>query len=349
MLNEHTLWSAVEQRDPSWDGLFVYAVPSTGIYCRPTCPSRRPRREGVRFFASAGAALTEGFRACRRCHPDGPVPLPPHIERIRRACAALAEADGRVTMADLATLVGGSAHHLVRTFKRTLGISPREYDDACRLGCLRDGLRSGAGVASATYAAGYGSWSRVYERAGSNLGMTPGVYARGARGEEVRYTIVESPLGRLLVAATVRGLCAVKIGANDELLEAELRAEFPAAQVAGAEGPFADWVTRIVASLDSATPDARLPLDIRATAFQRLVWAELQKIPRGRTRSYREIARRIGRPTAARAVARACATNPVAIVIPCHRVVREDGSIGGYHWGPDRKRALLDAERGGVD
>lgn len=349
MLNENTLWKAVEQRDASWDGLFVYAVPSTRIYCRPTCPSRRPRRAGVRFFAAAGAAVSEGFRACRRCRPDGPVQLPPHIDRIRRACAALADVEERVSLAALASLVGGSAHHLLRTFKRTLGISPREYEDACRMGCLKAGLRSGESVASATYGAGYGSGSRVYERAASNLGMTPGAYARGARGEQVRYAIVGSPLGRLLVAATPRGLCAVKIGASDETLAAELRAEFPSAQVGGAAAPFSDWVRDIVASLEKGMPDARLPLDIRATAFQRLVWRELQKIPRGRTRSYREIARRIGRPAAARAVARACATNPVAIVIPCHRVVREDGGLGGYHWGTERKRALLDAERRGVD
>jgi AraC family transcriptional regulator of adaptative response/methylated-DNA-[protein]-cysteine methyltransferase len=346
MLNEHVLWTAVEARDAQWDGVFVYAVRSTRIYCRPTCASRRPRRDGVQFFATAGAAAAAGFRACRRCAPDGPVTVAPHIERIRRACATIAERhDERLSLSELAGAVGGSAHHLLRTFKQTLGISPREYADSCRIGCLKAGLRTGDGVAAATYAAGYGSASRVYERASSALGMTPASYARGATGESVRYVCVDSPLGRLLVAATPRGICSVKIGGSDKTLENELKEEFPLARISPEDTQLGSWVSHIVESLAHGAPDARLPTDVRATAFQRLVWRELTRIPRGSTRSYQDVARRIGRPTAARAVARACAANPVALVVPCHRVVRGDGTAGGYRWGRDRKRALLESER----
>jgi AraC family transcriptional regulator, regulatory protein of adaptative response / methylated-DNA-[protein]-cysteine methyltransferase len=348
MVNETLLWNAVSARDAQWDGVFVYAVPSTHIYCRPTCPSRRPRREGVRFFATAVAAESEGFRACRRCRPAAPPGLPAGLERVRRACAEIAaHADSGLTLTDLARTVGGSPHHLLRTFKQVLGISPREYKDACRVGALKAGLKNGNGVASATYDAGYGSGSRVYERAPAALGMTPAVYARGGEGTDVRYITTDSSLGRLLVAATPRGVCAVKIGASDAALEAELRSEYPAAHVDRADKDLTQWVTRIVSSLEPGAPDPRLPTDVRATAFQRRVWRELQRIPRGRTRSYAEVARRIGQPSSARAVARACAANPVAIVVPCHRVVRGDGSIGGYHWGAARKRSLLESEKAG--
>lgn len=345
MLDETLLWTAVRERDAAWDGVFVYAVRSTGIYCRPTCPSRRPKREGVRFFALPNAAESEGFRACLRCHPrSAGVPAP--LERVRNACAALAShQNGPIPLAALARLVGGNAHHLLRTFKRTIGISPREYADACRIGCLKAGLRAGEGVAAATYAAGYGSGSRVYERSSATLGMTPAAYARGGKGETVEYVTVASPLGRLLVAATARGICAVKIGDADAALARDLRSEYPAAIVARADDRLSAWVSRIVDSLKPGAPDPRLPTDVRATAFQRRVWRELQRIPRGRTRSYKEVAQRIGQPQAARAVARACAANPVALIVPCHRVVRTDGTAGGYHWGAARKRALLKGER----
>lgn len=346
MLDEETLWNAVEVRDAQWDGAFVYGVPSTRIYCRPTCPSRRPRRAGVRFFPAGGAAAAAGFRACLRCHPDGAPLPPPGIDRVRRACAQIAALpDERMSLAQLAARVGGSPHHLLRTFKKTLGISPREYAEACRIGCLKEGLRAGDGVASATYAAGYGSGSRVYERAASTLGMTPAVYARGGQGQAVRCVIVGSPLGKLLVAATPKGICAVEIGTSASALESDLRREFPLATVATGDKELKGWVDGIVASLAPGAADPRLPLDVRATAFQRRVWRELQQIPRGSTRSYSEVARRIGSPDGARAVARACAANPTAIVVPCHRVVREDGGLGGYHWGVERKRALLRAEK----
>jgi AraC family transcriptional regulator of adaptative response/methylated-DNA-[protein]-cysteine methyltransferase len=348
MLNENHLWTAVCSRDSNWDGVFVYAVPSTRIYCRPTCPSRRPKRAGVRFFASAPDAESAGFRACRRCRPALPATVPPAIERVRRACAAIASRpDERVTLSGLARAIGGSPYHLLRTFQRVLGVSPREYADACRLGCLKAALRNGEGVASATYMAGYGSGSRVYERAPASLGMTPAAYAGGGAGADVRYALVASPLGRLLVAATPRGVCAVKIGDTDRALELDLRAEYPAARIAKDDGQLEAWTRTILGSFRPGAPDPRLPLAVRATAFQRRVWRELQRIPRGTTRSYSDVARRIGRPGAARAVARACATNPVAVVVPCHRVVREDGALGGYHWGVERKRSLLENERAG--
>lgn len=341
---DRTLWQAVRDRNPAWDGVFVYAVQSTGVYCRPTCPSRRPRADRVRFFAAPQSAEDAGYRACRRCDPQSTA-APAAVERVRRACVALARRrDGAIRLSDLARLVGGNAHHLLRTFKQTLGITPREYVDACRVGALKAGLRSGNGVAAATFDAGYGSGSRVYEHSSAKLGMTPAAYARGGKGESVQYVTVESPLGRLLVAATPRGVCAVKIGDADPALERELRDEYPAATVGRGDAPLSAWVARIVESLAPGAPDPRLPTDVRATAFQRRVWRELQRIPRGRTRSYQEVARRIGQPKAARAVARACAANPVALVVPCHRVVRHDGQPGGYHWGAERKRALLATE-----
>jgi AraC family transcriptional regulator of adaptative response/methylated-DNA-[protein]-cysteine methyltransferase len=346
MLNEERLWTAVSARDARWDGAFVYAVPSTRIYCRPTCPSRRPRRDGVRFFAAPAAAEAAGFRACKRCRPGGAA-ADPKVERVQRACATIAASpDERLTLDALARSVGSSPYHLLRTFKQTLGVSPREFMDACRMGCFKSELQSGRGVASATYAAGYGSGSRVYEQAAARMGMTPAVYAAGGLGVSVHYVTVESPLGILLVAATPRGICAVKLGSNAKTLENELQHEYPAASLTPGDRQLRKWVAGILESLDPGAPDPRLPIDVRATAFQRIVWRELQRIPRGETRSYADIAKRIGRPTAARAVARACATNPVAVVVPCHRVVRSNESLGGYRWGLERKRVLLEGERG---
>jgi AraC family transcriptional regulator, regulatory protein of adaptative response / methylated-DNA-[protein]-cysteine methyltransferase len=346
MLNEQVLWDAVLRRDPAWDGAVVYGVRSTGIYCRPSCPSRRPRPGGVRFFAAPSDARAAGFRACRRCHPDAEQAMPAALDRVRRACRAIAARPGRrLSLARLAGALEASPHHLLRSFKAAIGITPREYAEACRVGCLKRELRNGQDVTSAIYGAGYGSSSRVYEAARATLGMTPGAYARGGTGEAVEFAIVASPLGRLLVAATGKGVCAVALGDSDARLEAALRAEYPRATVTSGPARFQAWIGAIVAALEPGAPDVRLPLDVRATAFQRLVWRELQRIPRGTTRSYQEIARRIGRPGAARAVARACATNPVALVVPCHRVVREDGRPGGYRWGASRKRKLLDAER----
>lgn len=347
MLDENVLWNAVLERAAGWDGVFVYGVTSTRIYCRPTCPSRRPRRDRARFFAHGDLARAEGFRPCRRCRPQEASTSTPALDRIRGVAHAIAARKGaRVSLAALARASGIGQHQLLRSFKRALGITPREYADACRTGCLKSALKSGRGIADAGYAAGYGSGSRVYERAPSTLGMTPARYAAGGKGESVRYAIARSSIGHVLVASTDRGICAVTLGDSAEALSRDLAVEFPGAHVERDEAALAPAVSAVVDSIEKRAPDPRLPLDVRATAFQQRVWKELQRIPRGRTRTYREIAERIGRPAAARAVARACASNPVALVVPCHRVVRADGSTSGYRWGSDRKKRLLEGEAG---
>jgi AraC family transcriptional regulator of adaptative response/methylated-DNA-[protein]-cysteine methyltransferase len=335
-------WQAVANRDP--DAAFVYAVRSTGIYCRPSCPSRRPRRDRVLFFARATAAAQAGFRACRRCAPDRS--SDPQVELVQAACRAIDEAvDGKVTLVDLGKRVGSSPYHLQRTFKRIMGISPRQYADSRRLERLRNRLHAGEPVTAAVYDAGYGSSSRVYERAGSQLGMPPAVYGRGGRGMRVRYATAACPLGRLLVAATERGICFVSLGDSDLELETVLWRQYGEAEIERDPGPLDQWVEAILRYLAGQEPHLDLPTDVRATAFQRRVWEELRAIPYGETRSYGEIARALGKPDAVRAVGHACAINPTAIVVPCHRVVRGDGNLAGYRWGIERKRMLLAAER----
>jgi AraC family transcriptional regulator, regulatory protein of adaptative response / methylated-DNA-[protein]-cysteine methyltransferase len=329
-------WHAVLARDRRFDGAFVYAVRSTGIYCRPSCASRRPRRTQVTFFPIPEAAEREGFRACRRCHPADAPGADATVALVREACRAIAAGEP----------LRSDTRRLARAFKRVLGITPRAYADARRVSHFKQELKRRKHVSLALYEAGYSSTSRVYEHTHEQLGMTPATYARGGTGIGIAYITVPTSLGRLLVAATERGVCRVALSDNDAALEAELIAEFPAARVVeDKSGKLHGWVTAILAYLDGREPDLDLPLDIRATAFQRRVWQELQKIPFGKTRSYAEVARLIGKPTATRAVAQACATNPVALLIPCHRVVREDGDLGGYRWGSERKRALLDRER----
>jgi AraC family transcriptional regulator of adaptative response/methylated-DNA-[protein]-cysteine methyltransferase len=343
---DNLFWSAVVARDARFDGAFYFAVRSTGVYCRPSCPSRRPLRSNVLFFPQRKQAEIAGFRACKRCRPATPAARDARAELVLRACRKIEEqAETPPSLAALATELRISPFHLQRTFKRVLGISPREFADACRIAQFKAGVRSGESVAAAMYGAGYGSSSRLYERAPAQLGMTPGEYRSGGRGMKLGYTIVASPLGRLLVAATERGVSAVCIGDSDAKLTAALREEYPAAEIVSGSEHLAQWTRDIVRHLQGALPHLDLPVDIRATAFQWRVWQELRRIPRGATRSYGEVARRIGRPRAVRAVARACATNPVAIVIPCHRVVRADREPGGYRWGAQRKRELLARER----
>jgi len=342
-------WHAVLARDARLDGRFVFAVRSTGIYCRPSCPSRRPRREQVLFFARPEAAERRGFRACRRCRPGDAVNGNPQAALVRRTCRAIDEhlrenSEGAPSLADLSAKTGLSPHHLQRTFKRLMGISPRQYADAKRVGVLKTQLRKGDDVTTALYEAGYGSSSRLYERANGQLGMTPATYRRGGQGMQIGYTIVDSPLGRLLVAATKRGISALYLGDSDAKIESALRHEYPNAEVHRDQNGMGNWVRTILKHLRGLEPRLDLPVDVQATAFQRRVWEELRAIPYGSTRSYSEIARAIGHPKANRAVARACATNPVSVVIPCHRVVREDGHLGGYRWGLNRKQALLEQE-----
>jgi AraC family transcriptional regulator of adaptative response/methylated-DNA-[protein]-cysteine methyltransferase len=292
------------------------------------------------------AARRCGYRPCRRCRPDHATAADPHVETVRAVCRHIeANLEGPLTLADLGRRAGLSPAHLQRVFKQLTGISPRQYADACRLGRLKARLKTKGTVTTALYEAGYGSSSRLYERAASQLGMTPAAYQRGGPSSHIRYTLVDCPLGRLLLAGTDRGVCAVYLGDADAPLEGELRREFPAARVEHDDAGLAAWAGELVEHLGGRQPHLDLPLDVRATAFQWRVWQELRAIPAGSTRTYGEVAEALGRPSAARAVARACATNPASVLIPCHRVVREDGGLGGYRWGLKRKRALLDRER----
>jgi AraC family transcriptional regulator of adaptative response/methylated-DNA-[protein]-cysteine methyltransferase len=340
------LWGAVLARDARSDGRFVYAVRSTGVYCRPSCPSRRPNRDSVRFFAGPDAAEIAGFRECRRCHPRAGVAPAPGLDNVRKAAAYIAShADEPLTLSRLAAHVRTSPFHLQRTFTRILGISPRAYQDALRAQRFRSDLRRGKPLTSAMYDAGYGSSSRVYERQPTGPGMTPAAYRRGAKGAAVAFTIVDSSLGRLLVAGTDKGLCSVKLGDRDDLLERDLRSEYPSAEIRHEQGAFSKWVRTLVAHLDGRAPKLDLPVDVQATAFQWKVWRYLQSIPYGETRAYSQVAEDLGEPSATRAVARACATNRVCLVIPCHRVVQKGGGLGGYRWGIERKRKLLQKEK----
>lgn len=339
-----TAWRAVQQRDARYDGRFVYGVSSTRIFCRPSCPSRRPTRAAVEFFPSTGDAERAGYRACKRCRPTSATP--DAAERaVAKACDYLTRhADERVTLDTLARATGMSPFHIQRAFKRVMGVSPREFQAAQRRKRFTERLQAGDAVSRATYEAGFGSSSRAYEQ---ELGMTPAAMRRKGAGQRIQFVVVDSPLGRLLVAYTEKGVCTVALGDDDGALERAFRTDFPEAEIHRAGDTIHRWAAAIVAALAPGGRDASIPLDARGTAFQWRVWNALQQIPRGTTLTYSEVARRIGQPSAARAVARACATNPVALVVPCHRVVREDGTLGGYRWGLSRKQAILDRERVG--
>jgi AraC family transcriptional regulator of adaptative response/methylated-DNA-[protein]-cysteine methyltransferase len=338
-------WTDVLARARAADGAFVYAVTSTGVFCRPSCPSRRPRRDRVRFFETPSAAERAGFRACRRCAPAGARPVSAAAQAVSRAAAYLrAHATETVLLGDLAAHVGLSPSHLQRAFTAHTGVSPREFQAAYRAEHFRQALRAGQDVTEATYEAGYGSPSRVSDQKPTGRGVSPSAYRKGAAGETITYAVLDSALGRLLVAATPKGVCAVKLGASDQALTADLTAEFPGATVRAGSLP-GGWARAIAAAVGArpaTTPD--VPVDVQGTAFQWRVWKALLAIPAGETRSYGQVAASIGRPTAVRAVARACATNPVALVVPCHRVVPAAGGTGGYRWGAERKSALLARE-----
>ena len=338
-------WDAVTGRDRSMDGVFFYAVRTTGVYCRPSCPSRRPKPENVVFFRSRDGAERAGFRPCMRCKPERDIQTDGNSEIVEKVCRYIeTHPDQPATLGALSSAIGLSPFHLHRTFKALTGITPRAYADSRRLESLKAGLREGHSVTRSLYDAGYGSSSRLYERASLQLGMTPSRYRKQGSGVTIRYSIAETAVGRLLLAATARGICSIRFGSSETALEVALRREYPQAEIVRTDKQLASWV-RAVRDRIRGQSAGSLPLDIRATAFQRLVWEELRAIPSGATRSYGEIAKRIGQPRAARAVARACATNPVAVAIPCHRVVREDGALGGYRWGIQRKQKLLDLEK----
>jgi AraC family transcriptional regulator of adaptative response/methylated-DNA-[protein]-cysteine methyltransferase len=338
-------WDAVLARDSSQDGEFFFAVASTGVYCRPSCPAKRPRRENVSFFRRPEQAEKAGFRACLRCRPKSAA-RNPQTDTVKNVCRYIEQhLDEPVTLERLGAAFGQSPFHLQRTFKKALGITPRAYADSCRMNLLKHNLQTGQSVTHALYDAGYSSSSRLYERTASQLGMTPDKYRRGAIAATIRYTCTNSPLGRMLVAATEKGICAIQFADTDGELVEGLKREFPFAARKHDQESMQAWTRTLLSQITGHKLNRALPLDIQATAFQRRVWNHLQSLPFGTTQSYREVAKAIGRPTAARAVARACATNPVAVAIPCHRVVREDGEMGGYRWGVERKKALLQLER----
>jgi AraC family transcriptional regulator of adaptative response/methylated-DNA-[protein]-cysteine methyltransferase len=354
-------WQQVLARDAGADGQFFYAVKSTGIYCRPSCPSRRPTRRNVSFFATADAAVQAGFRACKRCQPELATPRPdPQANLIARATDYLAQhATERTRLADLARVTGVGRLTLLRGFRRVLGVSPGEFARAQRVAHFKDALSPAKPAAAnrpkpaakritdAIYESGFGSSSRLYESSHDSLGMTPRTLRAGGAGLLIRYATAPSPLGRMLVAATDAGICAIAFGRDDAELTADLRQRFNQAQLVPAKGN-TGWLADALAFVLSQTTEhplaATFPLDVRATAFQQRVWRALQQVPRGQTRSYSALARDLGKPTAARAVAAACAANPVALAVPCHRAIGADGSLTGYRWGLERKQKILAAE-----
>jgi len=351
-LDQETCWKAVESRDATRDGTFVFGVLTTGVYCRPSCPSKRALRRNVRFFETPAEAEAAGLRACLRCRPlalSGRDPLAAKVEKVCRYIEA--HATEPLPLTALAAKVGVSPFHLQRSFKAIVGVSPKVFQENARMKALKASLRSAGNVTDAIYDAGYGSASRVYERLDGRLGMTPRQYRRGGEGVEISYAFSRSPLGLLLLAATDRGVCFVQFGSTEAKLRKLLAQEFPSARFTPASiassTQFAAWMSALEAHLASGRPHPDLAVDLHGTAFQLRVWRYLQSIPAGDVQSYAEVARGIGAPRAARAVAQACATNHVAVLVPCHRVIRGTGELGGYRWGTDRKRALLDAERAG--
>ena len=345
MLDFDECWAALEKRDGAAAGRFYYGVKTTGVYCRPGCTSRLPLRRNTAFYETTAAAEAAGLRPCKRCRPTEESSASRHLAAIEKACGLLRTSETIPTLAELADAAGVSPYHFHRVFKQITGTTPRDYARTHRLGNFAQKLDAGETVTEAIYAAGFGSSSRVYEAAPAALGMTPGARRKGGEGETIRFATVATPLGWALVAATEKGVVMTALGDDPERLAATVRRRFPAAEFAAEDRTLKDWAERIVRFITAPQHTLDLPLDIRGTAFQARVWRALQKIPLGRTATYSEIARKLGQPTAVRAVARACATNDLAIVVPCHRVVRADGDLAGYRWGLERKRELIARER----
>ncbi len=338
-------WQAVLDRDARADGTFFTCVHTTGIYCRPTCPARKPKRENVTFVDTRAMALRSGFRACKRCKPDD---LASNAERqaemIANACAEIEKSEDRLTLDQLAKSAGMSRFHFHRIFKQITGVTPKGYADAHRADRVRDQLTQTSSVTEAIYGSGFGSNGRFYATSTKLLGMTPSDYRAGGRGSTIRFAIGGCSLGLILVASTEKGVCSILMGAAPEPLISTLRGRFPNAQIVVGDGEFAQTVAAVVNYVEEPSRGLHLPLDIRGTAFQQRVWEALREVPIGTTASYSEIAARIGSPKAVRAVANACARNEIAVAIPCHRIVGKDGSLTGYRWGTERKRILLDRE-----
>jgi AraC family transcriptional regulator, regulatory protein of adaptative response / methylated-DNA-[protein]-cysteine methyltransferase len=336
-------WRATLERDRRADRDFVLAVRSTHIYCRPSCPARRPLRRNVVFFRTREEAERQGYRPCLRCRPNE---VAASSALVARAAQYLGEStEESVRLSQVAAQLNSNTATLRRAFRQVTGLTPRELAEALRVKRFKGLLRAGRNITDALYETGYGSSSRVYERSNAELGMTPATYQKGGKGMKLEYTIAKSPVGTVLVAATERGVSAVYLGDAQNKLVAELKKEYPRAEISEAAGSAQRWVREVVQRIEGQPAQEELPLDLQATAFQRRVWQELQRIPRGATRTYAQVARALGAPKAVRAVARACATNPVSVVVPCHRVVREDGKQSGYRWGLQRKEQLLATER----
>ncbi len=336
--------AAVRRRDPAADGRFVYSVATTGVYCRPSCAARPALRQNIAFHADGAEARIAGFRPCKRCRPDEPPLAERHAAAVASACRAIDAADETPPLAVLAAAAGMSAYHFHRVFKAATGVTPKAYANARRAERLRAGLDRGERVTDAIYDAGYGSSSRFYERSAERLGMTPRAFRDGGRDTELRFAVAQCSLGALIVAASDRGIAAIAFGDDPAALVEDLQDRFPKATLVGGDAAFEETVARVVGFVEAPGTSLELPLDVRGTAFQERVWQALRAIPAGRTATYTEVAQAIGLPKAVRAVAQACAANPTAVAIPCHRVVRTDGSLSGYRWGIERKRALLERE-----
>ncbi len=342
--NDDERWQAVVRRDPAADGEFYYSVRTTGVYCRPSCAARLARRENVCFHATRADAERAGFRACKRCRPDQAPLAERQAAAVAIACRAIEQAEQMPSLDDLAKTAGMSRFHFHRVFKSLTGVTPKAYADAHRAQRVRDELTQGSTVTEAIYGAGFNSNGRFYGSASELLGMTPTAFRTGGQGASIRFAVGECWLGSILVAATDKGVCAISFGDDPGRLVRELQDRFPKARLIGGDEDFERLVAKVVGFIGRPTLGLELPLDVRGTAFQQRVWQALREIPSGSTASYAEVARRIGQPRAVRAVAQACASNAIAVAIPCHRVVRTDGALSGYRWGVERKRALLDRE-----
>ncbi len=343
-METEVFWRAVQERDARFDGAFVFAVKTTGIFCRPSCTARPAKRENVEFFEAAERAELSGFRACLKCRPKQIDRTDPQVETVLKAIELISE-DTEMSLEDVSSEVGMSAYHFQRTFKEIIGVSPKKYAEAKRMEKFKDELRSGSDVVTAMYEAGYGSSSRLYEKAAAKLGMTPAVYKKGGKGMNINYVITDCELGKLLVARTKRGICSVTFGDDTDAMREALNEEYPNAEISADDKDLKNAVDAILKYLAGKNKRLVLPLDLQATAFQLQVWDFLRKIPYGETRSYSEVAEAIGDKKKVRAVAQACAKNRVAMVIPCHRVVASDGKLSGYRWGVERKKRLLENEK----